>query len=136
MSKEARTAELREKSEKLCDGPLKHIRAAALAAALVPLASVVATPVSAQTAVCPSGGVCGFVFNDLNHNGIQDVGEPGIEGVHIFVSDSNGVIAEAFTGPDGTYTTSVSTGTVTVSALIPTGDQASPANVGNDALDS
>ena len=64
-------AELRDQTQQLLDGPLKHIRGAALAAALLPLASVAATPASAQ-AVCASGGVCGTVFNDTNHNGIQD----------------------------------------------------------------
>ena len=33
-----------EKTQQMLQGPLKHVRAAALAAALVPLASVVATP--------------------------------------------------------------------------------------------
>ena len=56
----------------------KHIKAAALAAALLPLASVAATPASAQSTFCASGGVCGFVFNDANNNGIQDAGETGI----------------------------------------------------------
>ena len=44
ISQEVREAELRSKSQKLVDGPLKHVRAAALAAALVPLASICATP--------------------------------------------------------------------------------------------
>jgi Spy/CpxP family protein refolding chaperone len=45
-------------------GPLKHVRAAALAAALVPLASVMATPASAQVSPCASGGFCGLVWED------------------------------------------------------------------------
>ena len=65
MSQDVRQNELREKTQQLLDGPLKHIRAAALAAALLPLASVLVTPASAQT-VCASGGVCGTVFNDTN----------------------------------------------------------------------
>ena len=36
--------------------------------------------------VCASGGVCGVVLNDTNSNGIQDAGEPGIEGVKVSVS--------------------------------------------------
>src|ERR1700722_2024993 len=50
MSNEIRQTELREKTQQLLQGPLKHIRAAALAAALLPLASVFAAPASAQTA--------------------------------------------------------------------------------------
>src|SRR5437868_1660782 len=88
MSQEVRTAELRAKSQQLCEGPLKHIRAAALAAALVPLASVLATPASAQTGCPLSGGICGTVFNDLNHDGIQQSGEPGLSGVTVTVFDS------------------------------------------------
>jgi len=42
MSNEIRQTELREKTQQLLQGPLKHIRAAALAAALLPLASVAA----------------------------------------------------------------------------------------------
>ena len=57
MSQEVRQTELQEKTQQLLHGPLKHIRAAALAAALLPLASVAAAPASAQDA-CPSGGIC------------------------------------------------------------------------------
>jgi hypothetical protein len=43
MSRESRQAELREKTDQLLSGSLKHVRAAALAAVLVPLASVAVT---------------------------------------------------------------------------------------------
>ena len=54
MSQEVRQTELQERTQQLLDGPLKHIRAAALAAALLPLASVAAAPASAQD-VCAVG---------------------------------------------------------------------------------
>src|SRR4051812_48012589 len=54
MSQEMVQTELQAKTQQLLDGPLKHIRAAALAAALLPLASLAAAPASAQT-VCASG---------------------------------------------------------------------------------
>jgi hypothetical protein len=38
MSQENRQTELQTKTQRLLDGPLKHIRGAALAAALLPLA--------------------------------------------------------------------------------------------------
>jgi SdrD B-like domain len=79
MSQEDRRNALQEQAHSLMQGPLKHIRAAALAAALVPLASVVAAPAEAQTGCGNSGGICGFVFNDTNGNGIQDAGEPAIQ---------------------------------------------------------
>src|SRR6185436_10706395 len=97
--------ELKEKSQQLLDGPLKHIRGAALAAALLPLASVAATPASAQPPVCASGGVCGRVFNDTNNNGMQDAGEAGIENVTVLACQ----LCDGFhtmsilTGPDGFY---------------------------------
>src|SRR2546422_11330601 len=48
MSREGRYAELHEKTHQLLQGPLKHVRAAALAAVLVPLATVAASRVVAQ----------------------------------------------------------------------------------------
>jgi hypothetical protein len=42
MSQEVARTELQEQTQRLLDGPLKHIKAAALAAALLPLASVAA----------------------------------------------------------------------------------------------
>ena len=134
MSQEVGQVELKAKTQQLLDGPLKHIRAAAIAAALLPLASVAATPASAQT-VCASGGVCGTVFNDTNNNGIQDAGETGIEGVKISVCDGT-TCTDTETNPDGTYAVLVPTGTYTVYALIPTGTEASPSNVGDDSFDS
>ena len=138
MSQDVRQNEVREKTQQLLDGPLKHIRAAALAAALLPLASVLVTPASAQT-VCGSGGVCGTVFNDVNNNGIQDAGETGIEGVKVFVCQlcdgTDTTLVE--TGPDGLYSMIfLPPGPTTISVLIPTGTQASPPNVGDDTFDS
>jgi hypothetical protein len=130
--------ELRDQARQLLDGPLKHIRVAALAAVLLPLASVAATPASAQQATCASGGVCGTVFNDTNSNGVQDAGETGIENVTVFVcqlcngSDTNSGV----TGMEGSYSIFVPGGTTTVFISIPPGMQVSPPNVGDDAFDS
>ncbi len=124
-------------TRQLLDGPLKHIRVAALAAVLLPLASVAATPASAQP-VCASGGVCGTVFNDTNNNGVQDVGETGIENVPVFVCqlcDGSDTIS-GVTGLNGFYSIFVPGGTTTVFVMIPPGMQASPPNVGDDAFDS
>jgi hypothetical protein len=128
MSQEL-NVELRSKTQQLLDGPLKHIRGAALAAALLPLASIAATPASAQTvASCNqySGGACGIVFTDTNANGIFDTGDTPIAGITVYActlcngtdnlsvtTDLNGV----FQFPAGTYTLMVMT---------PTGTQPSP----------
>src|SRR5262245_17871651 len=144
MSQEVRQTELKAQTQQLLDGPLKHIRAAAIAAALLPLASVAATPASAQT-VCGSGGICGTVFNDVNNNGIQDVGDTGIGGVMVFVCQkcdgSPGDMLSIETNPNGTYSFDASAvppvGPYTVSVLIPNDKTASPPNAGSDdSMDS
>src|SRR5437899_8082565 len=103
MSQEIRQTELQTGTKRLLQGPLKHIRGAALAAALVPLGLLVATPASAQSASCQSGGFCGFVWNDANNNGIQDAGEAGIEGIKVnscLLCDGTDTV-QVETGPDG-----------------------------------
>jgi len=130
MSQEIRQAELQNKTQRLLDGPLKHIRGAALAAALLPLASIVVAPASAQTTCPQSSGimVCGVVFDDINHDGIQEPGEPGLPGVQVTVTDSTThTTFPLFTGPDGSYQSSdVPAGdTVTISVVVPTGSQVS-----------
>jgi hypothetical protein len=132
MSEDTCQTELRKQTHELLQGPLKHIRGAALAAALLPLASVLATPASAQPTPCGSGGVCGFVFVDTNHDGIQDVGEPPIEGAKVFLI-VGGDTLETDTGPNGFYFFEVLTpGTYPTIVRIPTGFELSPANVGGD----
>ena len=76
MSREGRYLELQEKTQQLLHGSLKHVRAAALAAVLVPLASVAVSPAMAQGP--GSGGVAtvpspcdfitsgGFVLTDTS----------------------------------------------------------------------
>ena len=137
MSHEIRHTDVQEKTQQLLQGPLKHIRAAALAAALLPLASVMATPASAQSPFCGSGGICGFVFNDVNNNGIQDVGETGIEGAKVSIV-VDGTIVQTDTGPDGFYYFAIfEPGTYPIAVLIPTGTEPSPANAGfDDTADS
>jgi hypothetical protein len=133
MSQEVQT-ELRAKTQQLLQGPLKHIRGAALAAALLPLASIAVAPASALTSC--SGGLSGFVWNDTNGDGIQSTGEPGLEGVKVFIkvgldtleteTDLNGFYSFSFCEP----------GTYSISVLIPQGTKPSPPNAGDDALDS
>jgi hypothetical protein len=136
MSQKLRNAELKKKTKHLLEGPLKHIRGAALTAALLPLASVAAAPASAQS-VCPSGGVCGTVFNDTNNSGIQDSGESGIEGVKVTVCDDMMVCDFTYTDSTGFYIYGTQPdGTYGIFVQTPQGTQASPSNVGDDATDS
>jgi len=127
-----------EKTQRLLHGPLKHVRAAALAAALLPLASVAVTPASAQGVPepCPSGGtLSGFVWSDTNNNGIQDPGEPGIAGASVSLGSFT-----TFTDATGFYSFDFGAGFVAVcqvSVQIPNNAQPSPTNAGtNDSIDS
>ncbi len=130
MFQDVRHGELQEKTQQLLQGPLKHVRAAALAAALLPLASVAASPAEAQE--CGSGGICGFVWNDVNQDGVQDAGEPGVEGAVVIV---DGVATS--TDASGFYYFYVEPGEHTIAVQIPPGTQPSPTDAGgDDTLDS
>ena len=50
--------------------------------------------------------ISGIVFNDLNHNGIYDTGEPGIASVYVYLSSSSGML-ETQTDANGNYSFSV-----------------------------
>ena len=128
MRQQDHRTELHEKTHQLLQGPLKHVRGAALAAALLPLASVAATPASAQSAQCASGGICGYVWNDTNQNGIQDSGEGPIVGAVVSI---DGVPTP--TDDQGFYYFFASPGeTHVISVQIPPGMEPSPPNVGSD----
>lgn len=48
--------------------------------------------------------LCGTVYFDRNNNGVQDVGEEGIEGTRMVLTDADGVVvAETFTDAEGDY---------------------------------
>jgi hypothetical protein len=147
MSQELGQTELKAKTQQLLDGPLKHIRAAAIAAALLPLASVAATPASAQTVCNPSAGtICGIVFSDAGTPGYRDGSDAPMEGVKVYVCpgivdacDVNSPDTVPYeTGPDGSFNITEPPGTYTISVQIPTGTQASPPNnvPGDDTFDS
>jgi hypothetical protein len=139
MSRQDQQQEVSAKTQQLLQGPLKHVKAAALAAALLPLASVAAAPASAQT--CASGGRVGdYVWQDVNNNGVQDAGEPGIGDAVVSISGP-GIAGSLVTGTDafGYYEFfELCAGEHTVSVQIPPGTQPSPANSGatTDDFDS
>src|SRR5262245_25474090 len=125
MSQEVQHAELKKETQQLLQGPLQHVRAAALAAALVPLASLVATPASAQTVCQAARTVCGFVWND-NGDGIQQPGEPGIDLVKVVLTTPTDTM-ETETSGGGFFYFQVDEGTpYTITVKIPTGYEASP----------
>jgi large repetitive protein len=54
--------------------------------------------------IVADGVIGNFVWNDLNHNGIQDPGEPGIAGVLVELLDSNkGHLSSGYTSATGKY---------------------------------
>ena len=64
----------------------------------------------------PSGRICGFKFNDKNHNGVQDAGEAGMAGWTIQI---NGPLSQTTTtGQGGTFCfTNLPAGTYVVSEV-------------------
>lgn len=136
MSQDVRQNDLAAQSQELLQGPLKHARGAALAMALVPLAAVAATAQDSAP-LCPSGGICGTVFQDVNGNGIQDPGEPGIPGVSVtiyYTDEGTPYTFTVMTNEDGLYEfgTGIPQGEWTISTQIPNNTTASPANQGSD----
>ncbi|NJL56529.1 hypothetical protein HC928_16180, partial [bacterium] len=83
-----------------------------------------------------------FIWNDLNQNGIQDAGEPGIAGVQLdlYVAGENFLVNEATTDANGFYNfPDLVDGNYEVEIVggIPAGFVPTSPNVGNnDAVDS
>jgi hypothetical protein len=100
-------------------------------------------------AQCGNAFIGDFVWNDLNGNGIQDAGEPGINGVKVTITFSDGRTATKITETynasnnpndpqfDGYYNfPNLGPGTYKITFETPAGLHASPANAGDDAKDS
>lgn len=80
-----------------------------------------------------------YVWNDLNENGIQDAGEPGMEGVEINLLNNAGVqISTTTSDSNGAYSfENLVPGTYTVAVVRPSGYIFSPQTAGsNTAIDS
>jgi hypothetical protein len=79
-----------------------------------------------------------FVWEDLDRDGVQDSGEPGIEGVPVSLQDENGVeVGTTATDMNGFYQfTGLIPGDYQVQFGTPTGFNPTLDNLGDDALDS
>ncbi len=122
--------QLKQKSQELMQGPLRHIKAAALAAFLLPLASV--APASAQTPAssCQSGGTCGTVFTDTNGNGTLDTGDTPIQGATVTLcvlcNGTDNITATTDLNGEFQFPPEGLPDTFTLYVVIPTGAQPSP----------
>ena len=77
------------------------------------------------------GEIGNFVWNDLNGNGIQDVGEPGMSGVTVTLSGAKS--ATTTTNANGAYAfTGLLAGNYTVTVGTVTGFNPTTANLGGD----
>ncbi|GFO66918.1 hypothetical protein GMLC_04970 [Geomonas limicola] len=84
-----------------------------------------------------TGSIGDFVWQDLNRNGIQEPGEPGINGVRVLLKDSfSNLIASASTTGNGFYQfTGLCAGSYRVevdATTLPAGLVASPVQAGGD----
>jgi subtilisin-like proprotein convertase family protein len=75
-----------------------------------------------------------FVFGDTNHNGVQDAGETGIDGVTVhLLNSSNAIVGTTTTAGGGFYSFFVTpAGTYSIEFVLPTGFTFSPQDQGGD----
>ena len=86
-----------------------------------------------------NGSIGDRVWEDMNGNGVQDAGEPGVSGATVFLRDaSNTVIASTTTGASGDYVfLDLTPGLYSVEFDLPSGHFFTSNNVGSDdSLDS
>jgi hypothetical protein len=89
--------------------------------------------------VCtPLGSIGNFVWKDVNANGIQEAGEPGIAGATVKLTLPNSTTVTKTTDANGGYSfTGLAAGNYTVTFTTPTGLVPTTSNAGsNDAVDS
>ena len=81
-----------------------------------------------------SASIGDLVWEDLDADGIQDSGEPGLAGVTVRLLDSSGTpVRSTVTGADGKFVfRDLVTGRYRIEVVIPTGYVASPRNKGSD----
>ncbi len=78
-----------------------------------------------------------FVWQDSNFNGVQDAGEPGLEGVTVDLYQNDVLKTSAVTNSSGLYAfTGLDAGDYKVKFHLPSGMSFSPADVGDDVHDS
>jgi gliding motility-associated-like protein len=81
----------------------------------------IATPLVCDDAIititvvpAPNGTITGHLYNDLNDNSTQDIGEPDLEGIDVNIIDVNGVEQTVTTDVNGDFTANVPVGATVV----------------------
>ncbi len=78
-----------------------------------------------------SGDIAGHVFDDLDGNGVLDIGEPGLAGVSVTVTDSASTVHSVSTDANGDYSVlDLPVGTTTADYATPAG---TTLTTGNDS---
>ena len=101
--------------------------------------TIVSNSVTQSCPVFTYASLGDFVWHDINANGIQEPGEPGLANVSVFILSNNVVQGSQLTAADGSYLfTGLIPGTYSVLfSNLPAGFVFSPADQGvNDGLDS
>jgi hypothetical protein len=85
--------------------------------------TITRTPTPTATNTPSTGGIEGFVWHDLNGNGIKEEGEPGLSGATLMLKTSSRMIVQTFvTGSLGSFTFwSLPPGTYILSRINPAG---------------
>jgi len=94
---------------------------------------------SLSVPVTPLACIGDFVWHDMNMDGIQDEGEPGVPGITVHLMDCQGnILAETMTDVDGKYSfCELEPGDYNIHFVLPAGWVRSPMDQGgDDALDS
>ncbi|MDF1544668.1 MAG: SdrD B-like domain-containing protein [bacterium] len=79
-----------------------------------------------------------FVWEDLNEDGVQDAGEPGIPGVTVYLLDcQDNILGSTITDANGLYSfLYLDPGDYKIAFVAPAGMLPSPQDVGDNAMDS
>ena len=84
----------------------------------------------------PSAQLGNFVWHDLNANGVQDPGEPGIPNVRIELYDANGdLVSITLTDNNGFYLFNIPAGDYYVQFIDPSGYTLTTANSGTSTIE-
>jgi SdrD B-like domain len=92
-----------------------------------------------KTAMTQAAEIGDFVWDDLDRDGVQDTGEPGIPGVSValLLQEGGYLVASTTTGVNGAYRFSnLSPGVYQVMFSLPAGYIFTVPNVGSDTTDS